>query len=160
MMTMIDIDAAPVPVHVRKQAFAAYGNSMAAEPPDRAMVSVFDGFIRVLRVAARARKEGRRDEEFHQLQKLVCAMQALRNGLDFEHGGDLAVRLSQYCTTIIHHTQMLSLDEDADRRYLSIYRQLLGMRDAFAVRAGVPKLANPPKPGGEEQKGAPSPVHS
>lgn len=155
-MTMMTERERELPAQVRKRAFAAYYNAMTVGSPVRTMVSVFDGLIRVLGSAARWRQEGRRDMEFLELQKLVRTVQAMRSGLDFDHGGAMASSLSQYCSTVIYHALAVCRDAAPDPRYRSVYRQLAGMRDAWATCAGVEPLSALRSSGGQLRSDASS----
>lgn len=119
------------------KANAAYGAASQTVSPIAAIVMLFDGVLKQLRIA-QIEDEARRPIERHEaVQKALKILFAMHATLDMEEGGDIVHSLDRFYRIVCGQLMIVTLKPDVTRRLESVVSQVREMRNAWAVRGGL-----------------------
>lgn len=92
----------------------AYRDSaVLTAPPERLVVMLYDGARRFLHQAAAAMREGQIEASHHKMRRAEDIIAHLRETLDHDQGGQIAVRLAAIYTFSLRHLMQARFDRDA-----------------------------------------------
>jgi flagellar protein FliS len=92
----------------------AYRDSaVLTAPPERLVVMLYDGARRFLHQAAAAMREGQIEASHHKIRRAEDIIAHLRETLDHDQGGQIAVRLAAIYTFALRHLMQARFDRDA-----------------------------------------------
>ena len=121
-----------------RQAIAAYRGASVAVPPIKVVVKLYDTAIVRLERAVRALEARRFEESFTNVTAAASILRGLSYNLDFERGGELAVRLrTMYTRNILALLRSVG-KPDAVARFRLIGKGLRNLRDAWSEIAKLP----------------------
>jgi len=128
-------------------AMAAYGQARRTKPPITLVVDVYDSILTLVARAKAARHQNKRDQEFSSMSlatRMLAAMEGCLNHRDDRTRALSGTLSGYYKQTIMQlHAAAQTRGAGGVDRYASVYRQIVSMRDAWAVVAGVPPLSVP-----------------
>lgn len=114
-----------------QQATMAYRRAAVAVPPATAVVKLYDGAIVRLERAVLALEVRHFEESFNNVTAVVSILRGLSYILDFDRGGELAVRLrTMYSSNILALLRSVG-KPDAVARFRRIGKGLRDLRDAW-----------------------------
>lgn len=109
----------------------AYRRAAVAVPPATAVVKLYDGAIVRLERAVLALEARHFEESFNNVTAVVSILRGLSYILDFDRGGELAVRLrTMYSSNILALLRSVG-KPDAVARFRRIGKGLRDLRDAW-----------------------------
>lgn len=111
----------------------AYRDSaVLTAPPEHLVVMLYDGARRFLHQGAAAMREGQIEASHQRLRRAEDIIAHLRDALDHEQGGQVAVRLETIYTFWLGHLMQARFDRDANK--LDQVSQMLGqLRESWAA---------------------------
>jgi len=122
----------------------AYGAARQAQVPVRVMVELYDLIFCSISHAKAASLSNDIEAEFNAICKASRVLETLDGILDDQNARTKSIAETLhtfYKTTVIQlHRAKQAKSPESDLRYCSVQRQVLSMRDAWAVVAGVPSL--------------------
>lgn len=121
-----------------KAQYQAYNAAAQTVGKTRQIVMLYDGAIRYMRQAGEAIKENRIEDRYNLLVKASEVILGLQGCLDFENGGQVAVILHDYYSSIDARIISIHRSNNADMCE-QIVSELKDMRDAWELidREGV-----------------------
>jgi len=121
-----------------QQAISAYRVASVAVPPAKVIVKLYDGAIVRLERAVLALEARRFEESFTNVTVAASILRGLSYNLDFERGGEMAVRLrAMYSRNILALLRSVG-KPDAVTRFRLIGKGLRDLRDAWSEIAKLP----------------------
>jgi flagellar protein FliS len=111
----------------------AYRDSaVLTAPPERLVVMLYDGARRFLHQASAAMREGQIEASHHKIRRAEDIIAHLRETLDHEQGGQIALRLQAIYTFCLRHLMQARFDRDAAK--IDQVSQMLGqLRESWAA---------------------------
>jgi len=111
----------------------AYRDSaVLTAPPERLVVMLYDGARRFLHQAAAAMREGQIETAHQKIRRAEDIIAHLRETLDHEQGGQIALRLHSIYTFSLRHLMQARFDRDAGK--IDQVSQMLGqLRESWAA---------------------------
>ncbi|CCG42658.1 flagellar export chaperone FliS [Magnetospirillum molischianum] len=122
-----------------QQASAAYRAATMTVPPLHAVVMLYDGVLVRVRNAAAAAERGDWDRQSDEISRAVDLLRGLLAALDFERGGDVAMRLRQTYQANIRALLRSTREAQAVAMCAKIEDGLRQLRNAWAEIAGMPE---------------------
>jgi flagellar secretion chaperone FliS len=121
-----------------QQAIAAYRGASVAVPPIKVIVKLYDTAIVRLERAVLALEARRFEDSFNNVTAVASILRGLSYNLDFERGGEIAVRLrAMYGRNILALVRSVG-KPDAVTRFRLIGKGLRDLRDAWSEIAKLP----------------------
>ncbi len=119
------------------RASAAYGAASRTVSPISAIVMLFDGALKQLRIAVEEDKAKHPIERYRAAEKALKILRAMQATLNFEEAGDIAHSLDRFYTVVCRELMVATTHPDAGARLQRLIEQIRPMRDAWAIRGGL-----------------------
>src|SRR5947209_5260624 len=111
----------------------AYRDSaVLTAPPERLVVMLYDGARRFLHQAAAAMREDQIEISHHKIRRAEDIIAHLRETLDHDQGGQIALRLSAIYSFCLRHLMQARFDRDATK-IDQVSEMLAQLRDSWAA---------------------------
>jgi len=122
-----------------QRASAAYRTATMTVPPLHAVVMLYDAVLVRVRNAGAAAERGDWERQSEEIMRAVDLLRGLLAALDFDRGGDIAVRLHQTYQANILALRRSAGQAEALTMCMRIEDGLRQLRNAWAEIAGMPE---------------------